>query len=72
MAASIDHARAVKDELVKRLATEPGVVGIGVMRASDGWAVKVNVRRDAPLPQLPDEIASVPIIVARVGRIVAQ
>jgi hypothetical protein len=72
MAVSIDQARAVKDKLVQRLATDPNIAGVGLIRAGDSWAVKVNVRRDAPRSSLPPEINGVRITIETVGRIVAR
>lgn len=72
MAASVDQARLVKNELVVRLAGDPGVVGIGLVRARSGWGVKVNVRRGMPQPAIPAALGGVPIRVETVGRIVAQ
>jgi hypothetical protein len=68
----LEHARAVKDQLSDRLRAEPDVNGIGLLRRTDGWAVKVNLIRPAPELRLPAQIDGVDIHTDVVGPIVAQ
>ena len=72
VAAALADARAAKATLAARLAGEPVVVGVGVGRAPDGWAVRVALARPAPELALPSEVDGVPVVVAVVGRIRAQ
>ncbi len=72
MAASLDQARTVKNTVIARVGAHPAVNGVGLARANDGWAVKVNLCRPAPELELPSSIEGVPIWVDIVGRIVAR
>jgi hypothetical protein len=65
---SIAEARAVKDRVKRSLGAAPGIVGIGLTRQGDGYAVKVNVDQEGA-PLIPAQIEGVPIIVEIVGRI---
>jgi hypothetical protein len=68
---TLEQARAAKRELAAQLGEHPAVVGIGVARAGDGFAVKVNLRERPPDLEIPAEVGGVEVIVAVVGRIVA-
>lgn len=73
VAAALEQARAVKDQLAARLEGQPAVNGVGLARASDhGWVVKVNLARAAPELDLPPTIDGVPVWTEIVGRIVAR
>lgn len=70
MPITIDQARAAKEHAKAALALVPGVVGIGLTRVGDDYALKVNLR--AALPEgmdLPATIAGVPLQVEVVGSI---
>lgn len=72
MAADLQQARTIKDQLVQRLRCSPEVNGVGLVRAEAGWAVKVNLARPAPYLMLPAEIDGVSITVDVVGPIATQ
>lgn len=65
---TLEQARAAK-QTVHRIFTRFGtVVGVGITRVHEGYAVKVNVSR--PLPpeaDVPSEVDGVPICVEVVG-----
>jgi len=70
MAVTIDQARAAKDAAKAALASVPGVVGIGLTKIGDDYALKVNLREVLPANiAVPDRIAGVPVQVEVVGRI---
>ncbi|HEY2589516.1 MAG TPA: hypothetical protein VGI81_27465 [Tepidisphaeraceae bacterium] len=70
MEATLDQARAAKDQALKVFSRLADVVGVGITRLGDGFAVKVNLRgpppADVPLAQ---SIAGVPVKVDIVGTI---
>lgn len=72
MAADLDHARTIKDQLVVSLRSSPEVNGVGLVRTDAGWAVKVNLTRPAPDLGLPGEMDGVRITVDVVGPIATQ
>jgi len=72
VAAGRAQAQAVKSKLSERLSGEKIVNGIGLARDGDGWAVKVNVVRQAPELHLPGQVDGVAIWMDVVGRIVAH
>ena len=70
MAITLEQARAAKESAKALLAALPGVVGVGITKIGDDYAVKVNLR--APLPtgvSAPERIGDVPVCVEVVGRI---
>ena len=70
MAITIEQARAAKESAKALLASLPGVVGVGITKIGDDYALKVNL--NAPLPadaSAPDLIGGVPVLVEVVGRI---
>lgn len=70
MPISLAQARAAKESAKARLADLPGVVGIGITKVGEDYALKVNLR--APLPPgvtAPERIGDVPLRVEVVGRI---
>lgn len=67
--AGIEAARAAKATLAERLSGEPLVNGLGLARAAGGWAVKVNLVREAPELELPSELDGVEVRSEVVGRI---
>ena len=52
----------------RSLATVPGIVGIGLTRQGEGYAIKVNLDRDGTA-LIPSQIEGIPIVVEIVGRI---
>lgn len=70
MAITLDQARAAKDSAKALLATLPGLVGVGITKIGDDYALKVNLSA-APPPgvSVPERIGDVPVRVEVVGRI---
>ena len=64
-------ARAAKAHLRGLLAGDPRVNGVGITRAEDSYAVKVNVLSADDVPDVPDAVDGVPVQLAVVGRISA-
>jgi hypothetical protein len=70
MAISRDQARAAKDAAKQVLADVPGVVGIGLTKRGDDYALKVNLQSDLPEGvEVPERIHGVPVTVEIVGRV---
>lgn len=70
MPISLEQARAAKESAKVLLTALPGVVGIGITKVGEDYALKVNLR--APLPagvSAPERIGDVPVKVEVVGRI---
>ena len=70
MPISLERARAAKESAKALLAALPGVVGMGITKVGDDYALKVNLRE--PLPagvSAPERIGEVPVCVEVVGRI---
>jgi hypothetical protein len=68
-AATLEAARAAKEEAKRRLADVADVVGVGLTKAkSGGYAVKVNLQ-SAPAEPMPDNVQGVPLVVEVVGTI---
>jgi hypothetical protein len=73
MAITIEQARAAKESAKTLLAALPGVVGVGITKIGDDYALKVNLH--AKLPKgvsAPERIGDVPVCVEVVGRIVKR
>jgi hypothetical protein len=68
-AVTISAARAAKNEAKRRFGRTSGVVGIGLTRNGDGYAVKVNLGPSVERPVLPDEVEGVPLVVEHVGAV---
>ena len=62
-------ARAAKARVSSLLAGDARVNGVGITRAADRYAVRVNVVSGADVPDLPETVDGVPVRVAVVGRI---
>ncbi len=60
-------ARAAKSALATRLATEPGVVGIGLARRERGYVVKVDLADAAAAERVPHHVDGVPVVTEVVG-----
>jgi hypothetical protein len=70
MPVSLEHARAAKESAKVLLASLPGVVGVGITKLRDDYAIKVNLRK--PLPtgvSAPERIGNVPVCLEIVGKI---
>jgi len=70
MPVSLEQARAAKDSAKALLATLLGVVGVGITKVGEDYALKVNLRE--PLPagvSAPERVDDVPVKVEVVGRI---
>jgi hypothetical protein len=71
--ATLEQARAAKkraEEVFSALAT---VVGVGVTRKNNGYAVKINLGAAAPAgTKLPENVDGVPVVVEVVGRLTKQ
>jgi hypothetical protein len=70
MPISLEQARAAKESAKALLAALPGVVGVGITKVGEDYALKVNLRE--PLPagvSAPERIGDVPVRVEVVGRI---
>lgn len=70
MPTSLEQARAAKKSAKALLDALPGVVGVGITKVGEDYALKVNLR--APLPagaSVPDRVGEVPVRVEVVGRI---
>lgn len=70
MPISLEQARAAKEAAKALLAALPGVVGVGITKVREDYALKVNLRE--PLPagvSVPERIGDVPVCVEVVGKI---
>ncbi|HKC08180.1 MAG TPA: hypothetical protein VKJ67_15015 [Methylomirabilota bacterium] len=70
MPISLEQARAAKESAKVLLTALPGVVGVGITKVGEDYALKVNLR--APLPagmSAPERIGDVPVKLEVVGRI---
>jgi hypothetical protein len=67
---TLDQARAAKAAALRRLEKLDTVVGVGITRGDQGYAVKINLRE--PLGndvEVPSEIDGVPVRIEVVGQI---
>ena len=71
-AATLEQARAAKQELTAALGGHPALAGIGIARARGGFAVKVNLRERPPDLDVPARVQGVDVLVEVVGRIRAR
>jgi hypothetical protein len=70
MSISLEQARAAKKSAKALLAALPGVVGVGITKVGEDYALKVNLRAVLPAGMaVPDRIDDVPVRVEVVGRI---
>ena len=73
MSITIDQARAAKEAAKAELSNVPGVVGIGLTKIGDDYALKINLRAAPPANvTIPKHIAGVPVSVEVVGDIRKQ
>lgn len=66
---SISEARLAKDQAKRELANVDGIVGIGLTKKGDGYAVKVNLDHAVKPGTLPSRVHGVPLVVEIVGAI---
>ena len=66
---SLIAAQAAKEQARCRLADVPGLLGIGLTRVGDGYAVKVNLQAAVADESLPAELDGVPLVFEVVGAI---
>ena len=70
MPITIDQARAAKAKAKTELAGVPGVMGIGLTKIGDDYALKINLREALPSDvRLPESIEGVPVQAEVVGPI---
>jgi hypothetical protein len=62
-----DAARAAKSTLAASLADAPGIVGIGLARAAQGYVVKVNLADAGAASRVPDDVDGVRVVTEVVG-----
>jgi hypothetical protein len=60
-------ARAARSALATRLATEPGVVGIGLARRQSDYVVKVDLSDAAAADRVPTSVDGVRVVTEVVG-----
>lgn len=70
MSISLDKAKKAKDALTRKLEKDgvQGIVGIGITKRGEDYAVKVNVDSLPKVP-IPSTVAGVSVRVEVVGRI---
>lgn len=69
-AATLEQARAAKDEALKLFSRLGSVVGVGITRVGEGYGVKVNLRESPEGgAEVPDHVRGVPVRVDVVGPI---
>jgi hypothetical protein len=66
---SISEARSAKDQAKRELADVDGVVGIGLTKQGEGYAVKINLNHAVKPGTLPKRVQGVPLVVEIVGAI---
>jgi hypothetical protein len=62
-------ARAAKSTLAARLSADPGVVGVGLARAADGYVVKVDLADPGAAGRVPGHVDGVPVVTEVIGTI---
>ena len=73
MPVSLEQARAAKQSAKALLAALPGLVGVGITKIGEDYALKVNLREPLPADvSAPERIGNVPVRVEVVGRIVKR
>ncbi len=67
---SLEHVRAAKGEAAEVFGKLASVVGIGITKINDSYALKVNLDSEPPAEvTLPTEVSGVPVQVEVVGPI---
>jgi hypothetical protein len=68
MAVSLDRARAAKARALRQFRKYGDVVGVGITRVGDDYAVKINLSEPpAPGVELPTDVDGVPVKVEVTG-----
>ena len=60
-------ARAARTALASRLATEPGVVGIGLARRQSDYVLKVDLADAAAAARVPGDVDGVRVVTEVIG-----
>jgi hypothetical protein len=67
---TLDEARAAQAKVLATFADDRSVVGVGITRVGEGYAVKLNLQSPpAPDAKLPQDVDGVPVKVEVVGTI---
>lgn len=67
---SLDQARAAKAHAMATFSRLGEVVGVGITRIDDGYAIKINLKEPlSPGVPVPDTVDGVPVRVEVVGTI---
>jgi hypothetical protein len=69
MTTSIEQARLAKSKARTAAEAYAGVVGVGLTKIGDSYAIKVNLCREPVQEDLPHSIDGVPIVYEVVGTI---
>jgi hypothetical protein len=70
---SLENARNAKKQAAKIFAAFGPIVGVGITRVGDAYAVKVNFEKLLSDPALlPGDIDGVPVVIEVVGKIRKQ
>jgi hypothetical protein len=70
MPITLEQARAAKQSAKALLAALPGVVGVGITKVGEDYALKVNLREPLPVGvSAPERIGDVQVCVEMVGKI---
>jgi hypothetical protein len=70
MAITLERARAAKESAKALIAALPGVVGVGITKIGEDYAVKINLHAPPPAGvSVPERIGDVPVRVEIVGEI---
>jgi hypothetical protein len=70
VAITLEQARSAKESAKAMLAALPGVVGVGITKIGDDYALKVNLSAELPKGvSVPKRIGDVPVCVEVVGKI---
>ncbi len=62
-------ARAAKSALSARLATDPGIVGVGLARRDTGYVVKVDLADAHAADRVPGDVDGVRVVTEVVGAV---
>ena len=65
------EAREAKESARAGLELVEGFTGVGIVKADDGYGLRVNLETGAAIDDVPDEIDGVPVTVEVVGEIEA-
>lgn len=69
MPATLDDARRAKAAISVAIGDGAQVMGVGVTKVGDSYAVKVNLQRHPAKASLPTECEGVPVVYEIVGQI---